>query len=152
MLLEQLNKIKNVELLSKIIFFHFLYLQYEKNIQFSTSNIENILTSSSMLGWFLLEDNKNISGYLIGEVRILEDGRRVFFISYFYIIEIQRRKGYGTKMMKNAMSYCINNNIQFIMLISKKNDIFFKKLGFSKDILIQLDNKNYEIITMMKSM
>ena len=67
-------------------------------------------------------------------------------------IEIQRRKGYGTKMMQNAMLYCVNNNILFIMLISKKNDIFFKKLGFSKDILIQLDNKNYEIITMMKSM
>ena len=147
MFLQQLNKLKNVDTLSKIIFFNFLYLQHEKNIQFSRTDIENILMSSDLLGWFLLDNNKNITGYMVGTVRVLDDSRRVYFMNYFYVIEEIRNRGYGTLMTLNAFKYCKEHNISHIMLLTKKNDGFFKKFGFSNDILIHVDNENYEIIT-----
>jgi predicted acetyltransferase len=151
MKLQEISKLKNINLLSKIIFFNFLYLQNENNIDFSINSIENLLKQTSLLGWFLLENNDNIAGYILGDVRVLNDGRRVYFISYFYIIKKFRNKGYGTKMILNVFNYCNNNNISFICLISKKNDNFFKKLGFTKDNLVNINNKNYEFISIMNN-
>jgi ribosomal protein S18 acetylase RimI-like enzyme len=149
MKLQKTTNLKNVDLLSKIIFLNFLYLQNEPNITFTMESIINILKSPSVITWFLLDDQDNICGYLIGKNQRLADGRYVYYISYFYITEFYRNKGYGRRMLLTCFKEIKDLNIKFIMLICKKNssaEKLYKSLGFSLEPIVKLDNENYEIL------
>lgn len=148
MKLQKFDKINNVERLSKIIFLNFINLQYETDINFSIDDILMALSSTKLIGWFLLDDNNKIIGYIIGEFKELDDGRYVYYISYFYIIEKYRSKGLGFKMMLNCIEYIKSQNVPFIMLISDIRSSAFKlyqQLGFIADPIIQIKNPNYSV-------
>ena len=149
MKLQKTIELINVELLSKIIFINFLYLENEKNISFTQKSILDTLNSSSLISWFLLDDNNNTIGYLIGSIQRINDGRLVYYISYFYIIEEYQNKGYGNSMMLECIKEIKNQNIKFIMLISKKNspaESLYRRMGFIPDPIMKLDNNNFEIL------
>jgi len=80
MKIEKFTSLKNIDKLSKIIFLNFIELQNQVGISFSINEITRLLSSSRLIGWFLLDDNKNIIGYIIGETRTLNDGRYVYSI------------------------------------------------------------------------
>ena len=63
MRIEKFTSLKNTDKLSKIIFLNFIELQNQVGISFSINEITRLLTSSRLIGWFLLDDNKNIIGY-----------------------------------------------------------------------------------------
>lgn len=147
MILQQINSINHIEKFAKIIFFNFLYLQYEKNINFSLNSIIEVLQSPTLICWLMIEKGIIIA-YLIGNKQTLNDGRYVFFISYFYVSENYRNKGIGTHMMLNCFKYCKENRIAFIMLICNENK-FLNKFGFTPDMLMKINNEKYKIYTVM---
>jgi GNAT superfamily N-acetyltransferase len=147
MILQQIDSITQIQKFAKIIFFNFLYLQYEKNINFSLNSIIEVLQNSTLTCWLILEKGIIIA-YLIGNKQLLTDGRYVFFISYLYVSENYRNKGIGTYIMLNCFKYCKENRIAFIMLISNENN-FIKKFGFTPDMLMKINNKKYKIYTVM---
>jgi GNAT superfamily N-acetyltransferase len=147
MILQQVDSITQIQKFAKIIFFNFLYLQYEKNINFSLNSIIEVLQNPTLTCWLILEKDIIIA-YLIGNKQLLGDGRYVFFISYCYVSENYRNKGLGTHMMLNCFKYCKENRIAFIMLISNENN-FIKKFGFIPDMLMKINNEKYKIYTVM---
>lgn len=150
MKLQKTSTLININLLAKIIFLNFLYLQNEKGIVFTMNSIIDILSSPSVIAWFLLDDNNDICGYLIGKTQALEDGRLVYYISYFYITESYRNQGWGKRMLLMCFEEMIELNIKFIMLISKKYssaDRLYLSLGFSTDPIIKLNNDNYDVLS-----
>lgn len=149
MRLQLFKKINNVERLSKIIFFNFIHLQYENDINFSIDDIRDTLSSNELLGWFLLNDNNKIVGYLIGIRKEVGDGRFVYYINYFYIIQNYRRKGLGAKMLLYCIQYIKSINIRFIMLISEINSDgynLYKNFGFLIDPIIKINNPNHVVL------
>ena len=150
MRIEIFKELKNTDRLAKIIFINFIELQNQPDIDFSVRDIENTLNESSLLGWFLLDNNNKIVGYLIGTIKDIGDGRVVYYISYFYIIQKYRNYGMGKKMLIAALEYVTRQNIKFVMLISRKDSKawhLYKKYGFMQDPLIKLhNNKNYEVM------
>ena len=150
MKLQRFNDLENTNKLSKIIFLNFFDLQYEDNIDFSIQSVINILDSPALIGWFLLDNDNKIIGYLIGKTQGLNDGRFVYYISYFYIVNKYRNKGLGTRMLLTCMEYIKNQNISNIMLITKNNSNahkLYSKLGFDIDPIIKIKNPNYCIIS-----
>ena len=150
MKLQRFNDLNNINKLSKIIFLNFFDLQYEDNIDFSVESISNILDSSALIGWFLLDNDNKIIGYLIGKTQGLNDGRFVYYISYFYIVNKYRNKGLGTIMLLTCMEYIKNQNISNIMLITKNNSNahkLYSKLGFDIDPVIKIKNPGYILIS-----
>ena len=150
MKLQRFNDLNNINKLSKIIFLNFFDLQYEDNIDFSVESISNILDSSALIGWFLLDNDNKIIGYLIGKTQGLNDGRFVYYISYFYIVNKYRNKGLGTRMLLTCMEYIKNQNISNIMLITKNNSNahkLYSKLGFDIDPVIKIKNPGYILIS-----
>jgi len=150
MKLQRFNDLNNINKLSKIIFLNFFDLQYEDNIDFSVESISNILDSSALIGWFLLDNDNKIIGYLIGKTQGLDDGRFVYYISYFYIVNKYRNKGLGTRMLLTCMEYIKNQNISNIMLITKNNSNahkLYSKLGFDIDPIIKIKNPGYILIS-----
>lgn len=149
MKIEKFTKLHNIDRLSKIIFFNFIELQNQPDINFSIKDIFNTLNSSSLIGWFLLDNNNKIIGYLIGIIKDIGDGRIVYYISYFYIIQKYRNHGLGVKMLLIALNYATKMNLKFVMLISKINSKAFNlyiKYGFMEDPLVKLNNKEYKVL------
>lgn len=152
MKIQKTSNLINVDLLAKIIFLNFMELQNESGIVFTVDSIIDILKSSNVVVWFLLDDNDSICGYLIGKIQSMPDGRLVYYISYFYITESYRNKGYGKRMLLMCFKEMMEQNIKFIMLISKKNsDNLYKSLGFSTDPIVKLNNNNYEVLSIYVS-
>ena len=154
MKLQEINNttIKETDRLSKIIFFNFSYLKNEDGIDFSIDSIKRVLKSITMVGYFLLNDDDSICGYLIADLRTLPDGRFVLYISYLYIIEKYRQKGLGTKMILKIFEYAKNNNVPYIMLvtnINKPSFNFYKKFGFKQDPIIKINNNNYYVLSIV---
>ena len=150
MKIQRFNSLSNINRLAKIIFLNFFNLQYEKNIEFSIESIIDILSSSALTGWFLLDNDDKIIGYLIGKTQGLQDGRFVYFISYLYIVNKYRKRGLATRMLLTCMEYVKDNNISNIMLITKNNSNahrLYSKLGFDIDPLIEIKNKDHIVIS-----
>lgn len=149
MKIQRFTKINNINRLAKIIFFNFIELQNEQDIIFNINDITSTLSSNNLLGWFLLDNDSKIIGYIIGELKELTDGRYVYYISYFYLIEKYRSNGLGYKMMLMCIEYIQSINIRFIMLISNihsKAFTLYQNLGFGFDPLIKINNPNYTIL------
>ena len=150
MKIQRFNSLYNKNRLAKIIFLNFFNLQYENNIEFSIESIIDILNSPALTGWFLLDNDDKIIGYLIGKTQGMRDGRFVYYISYFYIVNKYRQKGLGKRMLLTCMEYVKDNNISNIMLITKNNSNahkLYSKLGFDIDPLIEIKNKDYVVIS-----
>jgi len=146
---QQFRKLDNINRLAKIIFLNFIKLMDQPNIEFSMDAIERLLVSNNLVGWFLLDNNDKIIGYLVGEIQRLQDGRLVYFISYFYISKNYRGKGLGKIMLLRCLKFIKDNNIPFTMLITKRDTIgynLYKKIGFQKDPLIKIDNTDYVLL------
>lgn len=149
MKIQRFNRITNVSRLAKIIFFNFIELQNQEDIVFNINDITSTLSSNNLLGWFLLDDNGKIIGYIIGELKDLTDGRYVYYISYFYLIQQYRSKGLGYKLMLMCIEYIKSINVQHIMLISNIHSNAFKlyqNMGFGFDPLIKINNPNFVVL------
>jgi ribosomal protein S18 acetylase RimI-like enzyme len=149
MRIQKFTQIDNIERLSKIIFLNFIDLQNQPEIVFNIDDIINTLSSDGLLGWFLLDDNGKIIGYIVGEKKELTDGRYVYYISYFYLIRKYRSMGLGLGMMLECIKYISSINIPFIMLISNihsKAFKLYKQLGFGFDPIVKINNPNYSVL------
>ncbi len=150
MKIQQFTSVYNVERLAKIVFIHFLELKNQPNINYSIDEIKNLLISQNLIGWFLLDNEDNIVGYLFGKKTGLNDGRYVYFIDYFYITHDFRSKGYGKKMILICLKHIMSLNIKYIMLITKKIGVanaLYKNLGFINDAVITINNPDYHVLT-----
>ena len=146
MKLQKFETIDKPDRLAKIIFTNFIDLQYQGGIEFSIDSIKSSLTSGDLLGWFLIDNNNKVVGYMVGEKKHLQDGRLVYYIAYFYIVENIRNTGLGKQMMINCMNYIKNINIPFIVLTTEvKSTAFklYKNLGFIYDPVIKIENINF---------
>ncbi len=151
MKIEKFTSLKNTDKLSKIIFLNFIELQNQVGISFSINEITRLLSSSRLIGWFLLDDNKNIIGYIIGETRTLNDGRYVYYINYFYIVPKYRSNGIGKDMLMRCIDEIAMQNIKFIMLMSNVESNAYKlysQLGFVVDPSININNDKYKLLYM----
>lgn len=149
MKIERFTQLKNIDRFGKIIFLNFMDLQNQTDIEFSFESIKEILASADLIGWFLMDNNSKIIGYLIGTIKELADGRNVYFIHYFYIVQKYRKFGLGSKMLLIAMDHITNLNIKFVMLLSKvKSDgwSLYLKYGFIEDPIIKLDNYDFRVL------
>lgn len=140
------TKIDEINRFANIIFINFIDLQYESGISFTIDSIKDNLKSPGLLGWFLIDNNDKVVGYIVGEKKNLEDGRYVYYLSYFYIIPKYRSKGIGKTMLQNTLNHINKINIPFILLTSQVNTNAFKlyrDLGFVFDSVIKINNPKF---------
>jgi GNAT superfamily N-acetyltransferase len=149
MKIERFTRLQNIDRFGKIIFLNFMDLQDQPGIEFSFESIKETLASADLIGWFLMDNNNKIIGYLIGSLKELTDGRHVYFIHYFYIIQKYRKFGLGTKLLLIAIDHISGLNIKFIMLLSRIKSVgwnLYLKYGFIQDPIVKLDNYDYRAL------
>jgi len=130
------KSLQNPEAFAKVIHNNFLYLRDFPNLQHSLSSILILLKSHNTIS-YLVYHNKQLIGYLIGEMKHLEDGRLVFYISYVFVLKAYRSKGIGTQLINKIISDSKLKGIKFILLTCDSDDkrvfSYYLRIGFIED-------------------
>jgi len=133
-------------MLTKVIYNNFPELVDVPNVVHTEESIKKTLESKNVVLIIALTENKKIGGYLLGDIMILEDGRKVLFISYLYVANSLRNKGLGKKIMFESFTIGNNEFCDGVLLIYDTTDKqlreFYGKLGFMLDFNLRRYEKN----------
>ena len=137
--------------LSNTIYKNFLYLKDTKHLKHNINEIENLLQSENFLGFFAYDSKNLLIGYLIGEITLLNDGRLIFFITYFYVSSKHRKNGYGKLLLDKCVNRCRQKGLSFVSLTCNGNNNYimnyYDRYGFVKDSILK-KQKPYVILTL----
>lgn len=130
----------NVDLFVNIVYNNFKNLAKYPELKHTKPDIRELLKSPNMKGYIVREDKK-ILGYLLGDVNLLADGRKVFYISYIYIAQTFRNKKLGSKLLELVINNSRTLNFDGVMLICDTEDQpvfeFYQKRGFMPDLILR---------------
>jgi GNAT superfamily N-acetyltransferase len=136
---------QNKNLLVNIIYNNFLYLEPEPKLNHNTKAILDILNNKDVVLFLFMKDSK-IGAYLLGQIMILEDGRKVLYISYIFVSKSLRTKGVGSLLLKKAEQYAYTSYCDGIMLIydTRRKELrrFYDKHSFMLDFQLRRYQNN----------
>lgn len=132
-----------INTLSNKIYKDFIYLSTNKelnhNIKFIKESVEN--------GNFILAFDKFMIGYILYELKTLQDGRLICYINYIYLNKDYRSKNIGTDMLNILINYCKSNSIKFIILTYDDKNVklnkFYNKFQFKLDQFLNKTRVKY---------
>jgi ribosomal protein S18 acetylase RimI-like enzyme len=140
------------DILVDIIYNNFSDLNDEPKLNHTPEAIEKTLNSKDVVLLLFIENGK-IGGYLLAEVMILEDGRKVMYISYIFVAKDLRTSGVGTQLLQIISKIASDKYCDGIMLIydttQKKLRRFYDRNGFMLDFQLRRFEKHdvfYKII------
>ncbi len=85
-----------------------------------------------------MNDDNKVIAFLTGNIIILDDHRKVFYVSYVYVAESIRDQKIGSQVLKQAEKYASENKCIGIMLIFDTHDNklirFYENRGYMLDI------------------
>lgn len=141
------NKLKKSanSLLAKTIYQNFNYITNTPELNHNMNEVNRLLTNDDAQ-IYLYMINKKIAGYLAGEIMKLNDGRKVFFITYLYTAKKFRNRGIASQLMDLSEQYVRKFGLSGVMLIcdthkQKLYDFYLKK-GFMPDFLLRNNNRH----------
>lgn len=141
MRIEEITRIPQQEydLMINTVYNNFAYLVNYNELNHSRTNIKQLFDDPKFYGLLLYGDTDGVlNGYLFGKIEDMADGKRSFFISYFYVASIHRSSGYGDLLFKRLKTMVKNViGLNFITLCCLKENIrahnFYYKHGFKID-------------------
>jgi len=130
----------NVSLFVNSVYNNFIDLSKYPELKHTKQDIYKLLKSENMRGYIVRQDNK-LLGYLIGEIMILADGRKVFYISYIYIAASFRKKHIGSKLLEMVIKTSRSLKFDGVLLTCDTENIpvydFYQKRGFMPDLVLR---------------
>jgi GNAT superfamily N-acetyltransferase len=133
------------DVLVDIIYNNFGDLNDEPKLNHTPEAIKKTLDSMKAVLLLFIENGK-IGAYLLGEIIILEDGRKVMFISYIFVAKDLRTSGVGTKLLQIISKFATDKYCDGVMLIydttQKKLRRFYDKNGFMLDFQLRRFEKH----------
>lgn len=132
---------------TNVIYNNFIHLLKYPHLKHSKNEILKLLKSKNVILYIAVTNNK-ISGYLLGEIIILNDGRTVLYITYLYVATNMRKHGIASELIDKANIYTIDKKLNGLMLTCNTHDKyvlnFYTKKGFTVDMLLKT-NSQYEV-------
>lgn len=133
---------------------HMIYINSEHlskipNLKHTKIEILKLLKSEKSQVYFYIL-NKKIVAYLIGEIiTLLNDNRKVFYISYLFTSKHFRNMGFASKLINVSENKVKIDNLNGIMLTcdTENNNVydFYTKKGFMPDLILK-NYSRYEIL------
>lgn len=94
-------------------------------------------------------NTQKIVAYLIGEIMNLNDGRKVFYITYIFTVDSFRKMGLASKLIDESEKYVKQNNLTGILLTcdthNKSVYNFYLKKGFMPDLILR-NYKRHDVL------
>jgi len=149
-IVKEIRKLSNLNPFVNIVYNNFISIANISNLKHNKIEIKNLLSKNNFIGLFAFLNDKLIA-YIIGETKHLNDGRIVYYITYFFVAAKYRNKGIGTNLMDILINKCKIWEIKYITLTfnvkNKKILHFYKKKGFIFDPILK-NNSQYDVLTL----
>lgn len=141
----KVKRILHSELFAHNIYNNFIDLANDGSVQHNKKEILRLLNCDDFIG-FLVYNNNILIGYLVGEIKTLQDSRIVYYISYIYVSTVYRGKKIGSRLIDLVIKECNDIGLKFVVLMCNTSDkmvtTFYKKKGFTLDPLLKRGNKH----------
>jgi ribosomal protein S18 acetylase RimI-like enzyme len=142
----------NTQQLADAIFNNFSYLTKFPELSHSKQEIAKQLGSPNALVFLIYNSDKKVIGYVTGEKKTLPDGRRVYYIAYFYVQTQYRSHGIGQKALDMVKEKCLARGIRAIVLTCDSQDgrvyEFYRKNGFVLDGLLGNGRLRHHVVSL----
>jgi GNAT superfamily N-acetyltransferase len=149
-IVREVHRIVDPTPLANTIYKNFEYLANEPNLGHNIPEINRLLTDENFMGLFVYNSDNNVIAYLVGEIKHLNDGRVVYYISYFFVCPRYQNKKIGSRLISLLISKCENKGNKFIVLTCDTNDKklvqFYVNRGFVVDPILK-NGQRHEIYT-----
>lgn len=130
-------KNQNMNLLTDVIYNNFIDLSSNKKLLHEKDKIYETLTSNDVFLLLVVENNKLVA-YVLASIMMLNDNRKVLYISYIYVAKTHRNRGIASQCIKKIEIAAKKNRCDGIMLIFNTKDSklfhFYETRGFMLDI------------------
>jgi len=131
-------KQKDLSFFIDVIYNNFIELSEEDKLMHTKQKIEENLKSDNSIIILMLNEDKKIIGFVTANIMVLDDRRKVIFITYIYVAETERNKQLGTELLNKAELIGKQNNCLGCMLIfdtQQQNLVrFYEDRGYMLDI------------------
>ena len=145
MIIKKFKRFANPVVFCDIIYNNFRHLPSK---QHNIGEIRRLLMDQHFIG-FGLYDGELIVGYIVGEFKMLGDGRHCLYISYLFIGKMFRKRGLSTLLLNEMVKYCRGNECKFIVLSCGDELVgYYKKYGFMIDKFVEDKYDGQQIMVM----
>lgn len=145
-IIKEIKNIKNKELLIHTLYKDFDYLKDDPMLGHTVEELSRLVNDEKFCSLFAFNEQNKMIGYLIGEVKQLQDSRMVYYISYLYVLPDYRGFKIGSKLIEMVIRNCENYGYKFVMLkcdtTKQKIVDLYTKFGFSKDPLLSSNDRH----------
>lgn len=143
-----INKVRDPQLFINTVYNNFSYLK-EPELNHTVEEIKRVMTCNDFFGILVYDTLNNINtsnvnkiiGYTVGEFKMLNDGRHIFYITYMFVAPKHRGKKIGSMMVDKLVNHCTNKKIHYVVLtcdsMQPKLVRFYNRLGFNEDPLLK---------------
>jgi ribosomal protein S18 acetylase RimI-like enzyme len=129
---------KDLSYFVNIIYTNFIELAHEEKLMHTREKIEENLRNDNSIIILIMTKDKKLVGFLTANVMMLDDRRKVFFVTYIYVSETYRNKQIGSKLLDEAEKIGRKYKCNGVMLIydtSKTNLVrFYEDRSYMQDI------------------
>ena len=144
---EQIAKQK-IRKFAKLVYTNFIDLAKNPDLKHNITEIERVLYCKECQLFVITEHGKMI-GYLLGEIMDINDGRKVFYITYIFTAKNFRNKGIASQLMNLTEQVSRKLNLDGILLTCDTEDQqvfdFYAKRGFMPDVHLRKYDK-YDVL------
>jgi len=129
---------QDLTLFVDLIYNNFIELEEDDKLMHTKDKILENLKDKNSVVIVMLNNDKKIIGFVTASIMLLDDHRRVFYISYIYIAESERNKKLGSVLMEKSEELASKYKCNGIMLIfdTQQSNLvrFYENRGFMQDI------------------
>ena len=137
-------KQKDLSFFIDVIYNNFIELSQEDKLMHTKEKIEENLKNDNSIIIFMLNNDKKIIGFVTANIMMLDDRRKVIFISYIYVAETERNKQIGSELLNKAELIGKQNNCLGCMLIFDTHQVNLVRFYEDRGYMLDINLRRYE--------
>ena len=134
---------RNISKFANIIFDNFKEIEDDEELNHNIREITRILISPKSIT-ILCIYNKQIIGYLIAEITVVDDLKQLMHIMYIYTSPIHRSKGIATYLLNIIEKYAKELNINTLSLTYDTYNKNLEKFYFNNNFTYDSNLRSYK--------
>jgi ribosomal protein S18 acetylase RimI-like enzyme len=139
-----IEKQKDLSFFIDIIYNNFIELTEDDKLMHNKEKIEENLRNDNSVIILLLNGDNKIIGFVTGNIILLDDRRKVFYISYIYVAESERNKKIGSQLMNIVEKITMLNKCLGVMLIFDTHQQNLVKFYENRGYMLDINLRRYE--------
>ena len=137
-------KQKDLSFFIDVIYNNFIELSHEDKLMHTKEKIEENLKNDNSIVIIMLNNDKKIIGFVTANIMMLDDRRKVIFITYIYVAETERNKQIGSELLNKTELIGKQNNCLGCMLIFDTHQVNLVRFYEDRGYMLDINLRRYE--------